>query len=132
MASAGNQDAESDTLVTIPSATIGDKIRIQRLSFQGDVTVLQHLYWSAHGAESADDGFSIIGFAGEFKKDDNDCNKNQLSMVLATAQALGNALELKPSIIMGVVACRGKVQNFEQVPSRYVLSYVSVCIYKRG
>jgi hypothetical protein len=121
VASAGNQDAESDTLVTIPSVTIGDKIQMQRLSFQGDVTILQHLYWSTHGA---DDGFSIIGFAGEFK-DDHDCNKNQLIMVLATAQAQRKALELKPSIIMGAVACRDKVQIF----SSFWTSDQSVCSY---
>jgi hypothetical protein len=81
VASAGNPDAESDALVTIPSATIADKLQMQQLSFQGDQTILQHLYWSTGGEK---DGFSIIGFAGEFKKDDNDCNKNQLIMVLAT------------------------------------------------
>jgi hypothetical protein len=97
--------------VTIPSAAIGLKIQLQRLSFQGDPSILQHLYWSTHGAD-ADDDFSIIGFAGEFKKDENDCNKNRLIMVLATAQTQRKALALKPSIIMGTIACRGHVQIF--------------------
>jgi hypothetical protein len=122
VASAGNPDAESDTLVTIPSAAIGLKIQLQRLSFQGDPSILQHLYWSTHVAYT-DDDFSIIGFAGEFKKNDNDCNKNQLIMVLATAQAQRKALALKPSIIMGAVACRGEVQIF----SSFWTSDESVC-----
>ena len=120
MASAGNPDAQSDTLVTIPSATIADKLQMQRLSFQGDQTILQHLYWSTGGGTG---GFSIIVFAGEFKKDDNDCNKNQLIMTLATAQAQRKALALKPSIIMGAIACRGRVQIF----SSYWASDDSVC-----
>jgi len=111
VASAGNPDAESDTLVTIPSAAIDYKIQEQSLSYQGDPAILQHLYWSTHGG-NADDYFSIIGFAGEFKKNDNDCNKNQLPMVLATAQAQRKALGLKPAIIMGAVACHGQVQIF--------------------
>jgi hypothetical protein len=40
MASAGNPDAQSDTLVTIPSTTIADKLQMQQLSFQGDRTIL--------------------------------------------------------------------------------------------
>jgi hypothetical protein len=88
--------------VTIPLAAIADKLQMQQLSFQGDQTILQHLYWSTGGEK---DGFSIIGFAGEFKKDDNDCNKNQLIMVLATAQAQRKALALKPSIIIGPNYC---------------------------
>jgi hypothetical protein len=106
--------------VTIPLAAIADKLQMQQLSFQGDQTILQHLYWSTGGEK---DGFSIIGFAGEFKKDDNDCNKNQLIMVLATAQAQRKALALKPSIIMGAIACRGRVQIF----SSYWSSDTSVC-----
>jgi len=107
-------------MVTIPSATVADKLQMQRLSFQGDQTILRHLYWSTGGET---DGFSIIGFAGEFKKVDNDCNKNQLVMVLATAQAQRKALALKPSIIMGAIACRGRVQMF----SSYWTSDDSVC-----
>ena len=119
VASAGNPDAESDTLVTIPSATIDYKIQEQSLSCQGNPTILQHLYWSTHGGD-ADDDFSIIGFAGEFKENDNDCNK---IMVLATAQAQRKALGLKPAIIMGAVACRGQVQIF----SSFWTSDKSVC-----
>ena len=91
VASPGNPDAQSDTLVTIPSKTVDDRIRLDRFSFQGDLTISQHLYWSADGMT---DGFSIIGFAGEFKKDANNCNKNQLIMVLATAQVQQKALSL--------------------------------------
>jgi hypothetical protein len=98
--------------VTIPSGAIGDKIQDQRLSCQtgDDLSFLQQLYWTTKGVDAND--FSIIGFAGEFKKDENDYNKNQLIMILATAQAQRKALELKPSIIMGAVACRGQVQIF--------------------
>ena len=119
--SAGNPDAESDTLVTIPSGAIGDKIQEKRISMQGDPTIFQHLYWSTHGADA--DDFSIIGFPGEFKKDEDDCNKSQLIMVLATAQAQRKALGLKPSIIMGAVACRCQVQIF----SSFWKSDESVC-----
>jgi hypothetical protein len=70
---------------------------MDQFSFQGDLTISQHLYWSADGMT---DSFSIIGFAGEFKKDANHCNKNQLIMVLATAQAQRKALSLNRSIIM--------------------------------
>ena len=120
VASAGNPDAQSDAVVTIPSGTVGDKIRIAQLSFQGDPTILQHLYWSTGGEK---DGFSIIGFAGEFKEDDKECNENQLIMVLATAQAQRKALSLKPSIIMGATACHGRVQIF----SSYRSNDDSVC-----
>ena len=120
VASAGNPDAQSDALVTIPSETIADKIQMYELSFQGDQTILQHLYWSTGGVT---DDFSIIGFAGEFKEDDNDCNQNQLIMVLATAQAQRKALSLNRSIIMGAIACRGRVQIF----SSYWTSDESVC-----
>ncbi|KAF9440727.1 hypothetical protein P691DRAFT_73061 [Macrolepiota fuliginosa MF-IS2] len=123
VASPGNPDAQSDTLVTIPSKTIDDRIRMDRFSFQGDLTISQHLYWSADGMT---DGFSIIGFAGEFKKDANNCNKNQLIMVLATAQAQRKALSLNRSIIMGAISCRGRVQIF----SSYWTSDESLlCIY---
>ena len=121
MASAGKPDAESDTLVTIPSAAIGEKIQEKRFSMQGDLTIIQQLYWSTHGADA--DDFSIIGFPGEFNKNEDDCNKNQLIMVLATAQAQRKALGLKPSIIMGAVACRGQVQIF----SSFWTSDESVC-----
>jgi hypothetical protein len=125
VASAGNPDAHSDTLVTIPSVTIADKIGEDRFSFQGDRTISEHLYWSTGGST---DGFSIIGFAGEFKKNDDNCNKNQLIMVLATAQAQRKALLLKPSIIMGllllVAACKSSLLT-GQVTTRYVHSYVS-------
>jgi hypothetical protein len=90
VASAGNPDTEVDTLVTIPSAAISDKIQEKRISMQGDLTIFQHLYWSTHGADA--DDFSIIGFPREFNKDEDDCNKNQLIMVLATAQAQRRAL----------------------------------------
>jgi hypothetical protein len=56
VASAGNPDGESDTLVTIPSTATRDKIQIQRLSFQGDLTILQHLYWSTHGVDGQSSG----------------------------------------------------------------------------
>jgi len=74
----GNPDAQSDTLVTIPSKKINDKLQNNRLSFT-DPSTIDNLYWSTSGVG---DLFSIIGFAGEFKKDDSDCNKNQLIMVL--------------------------------------------------
>jgi hypothetical protein len=108
VASPGNPDAESDTLVTIPSATITDKLQVARLGFKDDRTISE-LYWSTGGPR---DDFSIIGFAGEFKKDENDCNKNQLIMALATAQAQRKALSLKQSIIMGAIAPYGCVQIF--------------------
>ncbi len=75
----------------------------------GDPTILRHRYWSTGGEK---DDFSIIGFAGEFKKDDNESNENQLIMVLATAQAQRKTLSLEPSIIMGATACRGHVRIF--------------------
>ena len=109
VASPGNPDAVSDALVTIPSWTVNDKIQFARLSIQGGPTILRHLYWSTG---RGDDGFSIIGFAGEFKKDDDNGNENQLIMVLATAQAQRKALSLKPSTIMGAIACHGHVQIF--------------------
>ena len=108
VASAGNPDAESDTLVTIPSAKISDKIRLARLSAH-DPSTSKHLYWSTAGPIG---GFSIIGFAGEFKKDDNDSNKNQVIMALASAQLQRKALELKDSIIMGAISSWGRVQIF--------------------
>ena len=108
---AGNPDAQSDALVTIPSTAVGNKIRMAQLSssFRGDPSILRQLYWSTGGET---DNFSIIGFAGEFKKDDNECNQNQLIMVLATAQAQRKALSLVPSIIMGATACCGCVKIF--------------------
>jgi len=122
VASAGNPDAESDTLVTIPSTAISEKIQEKRFSMQGDLTIIQQLYWSTHGADRVND-FSIIGFPGEFKKNEDECNINQLIMVLATAQAQRKALGLKPSIIMGAVACRGQVQ----ILSSFWTSDESVC-----
>ena len=104
MALAGNPDVESDTLVAIPSMATSEKIQEKRFSMQGDLTIIQQLYWSTLGADA--DDFSIIGFPGEFKKNEDDCNKNQLIMVLATAQVQRKALGLKPSIIMRAVACR--------------------------
>ena len=68
--------------------------------------VLRDLYWSTNAEK---DRFSIIGFTGEFKKDDNEFNENQLIMVLTTAQAQQKALSFKPSIVMG---CRGIMQIF--------------------
>jgi hypothetical protein len=122
----GNPDAQSDALVTIPSTIIGDKIRRDQLAFQSDRTIVENLYWSSGGAT---DAFSIIGFAGEFKKDDNDCNKNQLIMVLATAQAQRKALSLRDSIITGATACRGRVQIFSSFWSDSVRS--KLCISRR-
>jgi hypothetical protein len=106
--SAGNPDAQSDTLVTIRSKTIPDKIKKARPSFV-DRSISDHLYWSTGGWT---DSFSVIGFAGEFKKDDKEHNKNHLIMALATAQAQRKALGVKESIIMGAIACRGCVQIF--------------------
>lgn len=80
MENPGNPDALSDALVTIRSVTVSDKIQLEQ---QDDPAIVQHLFWSTGGKG---DGFSIIAFTGEFKND-NDCNKNQLIMVLATAQA---------------------------------------------
>ena len=74
---------------------------------KGDPTIIWHMYWSTSWD---DNNFSIIGFAGEFKKDDDKGNENQLIMVLATAQAQQKTLSLKPSIIMGATACCGHVQ----------------------
>ena len=109
MASTGNPDAESDTLVTISSSDITDKIKDARVLFR-DPFVAEHLYWCTAGSTG---GFSIIGFAGEFKKDgDNDSNKNQVIMALATAQLQRKALELKDSIIMGAISSWGRVQIF--------------------
>ena len=109
MALADNPDVESDTLVTIPLVTITDKIREDWFSFQGDSAISEHLYWSSGGST---DGFSNIGFTGEFKKEEKDSNKNQLIMVLATAQAQQKALSLKPSIIMGAIASDGHMKIF--------------------
>ena len=116
----GNPDVQSDTLVTIPSETINNRIWIDQFSFQSDLMISQHLYWSTDGMT---DGFSIIRFAGEFKKDANKCNKNQLIMVLATAQVQWKALSLNWSIIMGAIACCGFVQFF----SSYWTSDELVC-----
>ena len=82
--------------------------------------VLRDLYWSTNAEK---DGFSIIGFTGEFKKDDNEFNENQLIMVLTTAQAQRKALSLKPSIVMGATACCGIMQIF----SSYWKDDNSVC-----
>jgi len=109
VASAGNPDAVSDTLAIIPSVTIDGTIRRSRHSFQGDRMTLENLYWSTGGWR---DDFSIIGFAGEFKKDEDDSNKNQLIMALTTAQAQQKAVGLKPAIIMGAIASCGRVQIF--------------------
>ena len=119
MASPGNPDAQSDALVLIPSGPISDKLRAERLSI-GDPTVLRDLSCSTSAEK---DDFSIIGFAGEFKKDDNESNENQLIMVLTTAQAQRKVLSLKPSIVMGATACRGIVQIF----SSYWKDDDSVC-----
>ena len=72
-----------------------------------DPSASEHLYWSTAGPTG---GFSIIGFAGEFKKDDNDSNKNQVIMALATAQLQRKAFELRVPSSWGllplVAACR--------------------------
>ena len=93
---------------------------MDQFSFQGNLMISQHLYWSTDGIT---DGFSIIRFAGEFKKDANNCNKNQLIMVLATAQVQQKALFLNQSIIMGAIACCGHMQIF----SLYWTGNESVC-----
>ena len=116
MASPGNSDAQSDALVLIPSGPISGA---ERLSI-GDPTVSRDLYWSTSAEK---DDFSIIGFAGEFKKDDNESNENQLIMVLTTAQAQRKALSLKSSIVIRATACRGIVQVF----SSYWKDDDSVC-----
>ena len=108
MASDGHPDAQSDTLVTIPWTNIGDTLFAHRRSFADD-TIVDHLYWSTRGFG---DDFSIIGFPGEFKKDDAEYNKNQLIMVLTTAQLQRKALSLKDSIIMGVTGARGHAQIY--------------------
>ncbi|KAF5381044.1 hypothetical protein D9615_004039 [Tricholomella constricta] len=104
----GNPDAVSDTLVTISSAKIADEISSCSFTFTNR-SVADHLYWSTIGVT---DIFSIIGFAGEFKKEDAECNKNQLIMVLTTAQSQRKALGFKKSIIMGATSCRGCVQIY--------------------
>ena len=119
MAFPGNPDVQSDALVLIPSGPISDKLQAEQLSI-GDPMVLRDLYWSTNAEK---DGFSIIGFAGEFKKDDNEFNENQLIMVLTTAQAQRKALSLKPSIVMGATACHGIMQFF----SSYLKDNNSVC-----
>jgi hypothetical protein len=104
----GNSDAQADTLVTIPSTIIRDKIHTHRLVFT-DPTIVNNLYWSTTGFLG---DFSIIGFAAEFKKDDAEYNKTQLTMVLTTAQSHRKALGLNKSIIMGATGCRGRVQIY--------------------
>jgi hypothetical protein len=103
-----NPDAVSDTLVTIRSARMGEKLRRLGRTFK-DPNVKDHLFWSSSGRFSP---FSIIGFAGEFKKDDAESNKKRLIMVLATAQSQRKALSLKKSIVMGATGCRGRVQIY--------------------
>lgn len=121
MALNDNPDGQSDTLVTVPSPTIYDIINRRRLSF-ADPTIMDNLFWSTKGYLDAG-VFSIIGFAAEFKKDDADSNRNQLTMVLATAQSHRKALGLNKSIIMGATGCRGKVEIY----SSYWESDYSVC-----
>lgn len=121
MALNDNPDGQSDTLVTVPSPTIYDIINDHRLSF-ADPTIMDNLFWSTKGYLDAG-VFSIIGFAAEFKKDDADSNRNQLTMVLATAQSHRKALGLNKSIIMGATGCRGKVEIY----SSYWKSDYSVC-----
>jgi hypothetical protein len=100
-----NPDAVSDALVTIPSMEITRELRDAALFF-ADSSTIDNLYWSTNGAI---DDFSIIAFPGEFKKDDTAYNKNQLIMVLTTAQSQRKALGLKDTIIMGATGCRGHV-----------------------
>jgi hypothetical protein len=104
----GNPDAQSDTLVTIPSTIIRDIIHTHRLSFNYPI-IINNLYWSTTGFLG---DFSIIGFAAEFKKDDAEYNKNQLTMVLATAQSHRKALGLNKVIIMGATGSCGRVQIY--------------------
>jgi hypothetical protein len=108
VASNGNPDAQSDTLVTIPSKKISDKLRDVQVYFTNPGAI-DNLYWSTSGVR---DLFSIIGFAGEFKKDNLDCNENQLIMVLTTTQSQRKALSLKNSIIMGATGCHGRVKIY--------------------
>jgi hypothetical protein len=104
----GNPDAQSDTLATIPSTTIHDIIHTHQLSFT-DPIVINNLYWSTMGFLG---DFSIIRFTVEFKKDNAEYNKNQLMMVLATAQSQWKALSLNKGIIMGATGCHGWVQIY--------------------
>ncbi|KAF5386982.1 hypothetical protein D9615_002100 [Tricholomella constricta] len=86
-----NPDALSDILVTISSTELTRELRAKA---------------STNGAM---DDFSIIAFPGEFKKDDSVYNKNQLIMVLTTAQSQRRALGLEDTIVMGATGCRGRV-----------------------
>jgi hypothetical protein len=104
----GNPDACCDNLVTIPSRTVKNRLIDLQHEFNNPATA-DHLYWSSCGRS---DGFSIIGFPGEFKKDDTEYNKNQLIMVFATAQLQRRALSLKNSIIMGATGCRGRLRIY--------------------
>lgn len=113
MENPGNPDALSDALVTIRSVTVSDKIQLEQ---QDDPAIVQHLFWSTGGKG---EGFSIIAFAGEFKND-NDCNKNQLIMVLATAQ--GALLWGLPLV---VAMCKYSLHT-GQIMIQYVHSFVSV------
>jgi hypothetical protein len=97
-----------DTLVMIPWRSFLDKIRPHRRSFT-DQAILDHWSW-ATGGLGLGGNLSIIAFPGEYKKDDAECNLNQLIMVLTTAQRQRKALSLKDDIIMGIVGCRGQVQ----------------------
>jgi hypothetical protein len=116
-----NPDAVFDTLVTIPSDRMDTELECLGTTFE-DPTVMDHLFWSSSGSVSP---FSIIGFAGEFKKDDAESNKNQLISVLATAQSQRKALSLKKSIVMGATGCRGHVQIY----SSYWNDDETVCTY---
>ena len=79
----GNPDAQSDTLVLIPSGPISDKLQAERLSI-GDPMVLRDLYWSTSAEK---DHFSIIGFAGEFKKDEMKQHSGVASGVVLTVES---------------------------------------------
>jgi hypothetical protein len=98
-------NAQSDTLIIIPSQKIADKLQLLQYTFT-QPAVIDHLYWSTK------DPFSVIAFAGEFKKDNESYNRNQLIMVLTTAQSQRKALSLEKSIIMGATSCRGRVQIY--------------------
>ena len=115
-----NPDAQSNTLVTIPSMNISRQIQVHRLAFT-NLDTADHLYWS-----TLTHIFSIIGFAGEFKRDDASHNKNQVIMILMSAQLQQKALSLKKSIIMGATSCRGHVQIYS---SYWDNADDSVCSY---
>jgi uncharacterized membrane protein YgcG len=120
-----NPDAQSDTLITIRSPAIGDQLRLYAFTFT-DPELMQHAFWSTKTLE-----FSIIAFAGEFKRVDATENKNQLIMVLSTAQRQRKALLLEDSIIMGATSCRGLVRIYSSYWSLDPLPVVCIHEHKQ-